>query len=136
VSGAEWKSNHQRFLRAHVNAVDDGLIAASQVIVNEVKRMLRGGFKGGAFTTGQLLNSVTRSAPFNYRGGNRTGVRSVRVGTPLLYGLGWELGHHNVYTRAFEREERWRPAMAQAREAAAKAFAIAYMNRMRREMGR
>lgn len=95
-----------------------GLVAAAYVLVNSVKRALKGGYTSGAFVTGNVINSVTRSAPM--RGGMGW---SISVGTDLDYALFWEIGHHNLFTRRFERVEKWRPAFMDSREDLRAAYA-------------
>lgn len=36
---------------------------------------------------------------------------SVGVGTNVIYAKFWEFGHQNLFTRQFERVERWRPTL-------------------------
>ena len=38
-------------------------------------------------------------------------VITIAVGTNVPYAKYWELGHHNLFTRQFERVERWRPTL-------------------------
>lgn len=83
-------------------ALHAGLTAAGYVYANTVKRALAGGYTSGDFVTGRVMNSVTVSEPE----GNE-----VDVGTDVDYALFWEMGHHNLFTRKFERVEIWRPAI-------------------------
>lgn len=104
------------FPKAHAQ----GMIAAANVLRNAVRKNLRGGYRSslgnhGDFVTGNSLNHVTISEPDTTRG-------RIRVGTDLLYNLYWELGHHNLFTRHFERDERWRPAAETSAKAAGEAF--------------
>ena len=80
------------------------LLAMAYVYFNELKRRLAGGYTSGNFVTGQLLNSIAVAGPEPEGDG-----LVVRVGTMLLYALAWELGHNNLFTRRFERQERWFP---------------------------
>lgn len=121
-----WTSNRKAFLHDAEEAEQLGLIAAAYVLVNAVKRGLRGGYTSGNFVTGGVINSVTRSEPFRDGSG-----WSIRVGTNLKYALFWEIGHHNAYTRKYERVERWRPAFMDTREAARAAYARTWKRAMK-----
>ncbi len=118
---ATWSSGLNNFQTSNAGAIDAGLIAAAQVLVNEVRRRLRGGYTSGAYFTGVSMNSVTRSDPMT-----EDGVRVIRVGGKPSYLLFWELGHQNLFTDRYERQERWRPALAESRNAIAQAFAATY----------
>lgn len=83
-------------------ARDAGLIAAAQVALNRIKRKLAGGFKTGDFTTGDSVNSATRTDPVD-----ENGVRVIRIGTALMHNLFWTLGHVNLFTGTFERNDLW-----------------------------
>lgn len=91
--------------RARV-AVDAGLRAGGYFLANEIKRQLAGGYTSGDFVTGHVMNSVTVGEP--YDDGD---ARALEVGTDVDYALFWELGHHSIFTRRFERVEIWRPTM-------------------------
>lgn len=106
-------------------ARDAGLIAAAHVVINEVKRGLRGGYTSGAFVTGHVWNSVTRTDPLD-----ENGVRVIRVGTDVMYALFWEVGHRNVFTRKFERVEIWVPALLSTADRQALAFATVFARYM------
>lgn len=99
-----------------------GLIAAARVLQNAIKRELRHGYHSslgnwGDFTTGTSINHVTTSDPvFTGDGG------SIKVGTDLDYPLFWEIGHHNLFTRHFERDEKWAPAYRGCRQQALEAY--------------
>jgi hypothetical protein len=99
-------------------ARDAGLIAAAQVVINDEKRRLAGGFTSGLFVTGNILNSVTRTEP-----ADENGVRVIRVGTNVVYAAPWELGHVNLFSRKFERVETWVPALFSTAQQQALAFA-------------
>ena len=123
---AEFISHLPRFKRNHARAVVAGLRAAAQVVVNEVRRNLRGGYTSGAFATGISLSAVRFSdVILEY------GVPTIRIGSHLLYNLYWELGHMSIYTRKFERVEVWVPAFLDTRDQQARAFAAAYKRTMR-----
>lgn len=99
-------------------ARDAGLIAMAEVVKTEVKLGLRGGYTSGAFVTGHVWNSVTRTDPVD-----ENGVRVIRVGSDVSYALYWELGHLNLFTKKFERKEVWVPALYRTAPAQAAAFA-------------
>lgn len=87
-----------------------GLTAAGYSMRNSVIRELRGGYYSslgnhGDFVTGNSINHVTVAPPEETADGMQ-----VRVGTDLKYNLYWELGHHNIFTRHFERDPKWQPA--------------------------
>jgi putative ubiquitin-RnfH superfamily antitoxin RatB of RatAB toxin-antitoxin module len=128
MSSAEWSSpigGIAALLRKHRAAQQAGLKAAAYIVYNEVKRGLRGGYTTGDFVTGNVLNSVTISAIVE-----ESGVFGIRVGSNVPYALYWELGHHNAWTRKFERVEVWRPALVDTRDEQAAAYARAYKRSM------
>jgi hypothetical protein len=101
-------------------AIDAGLVAAAQVVVNRVKTDLRGGYRSGDFVTGLNTASVIKTEPFS-----RAGARTILVGTSITdpgYPLFWELGHVSAFTRRFERKEVWRPALMDTKEQQYRAF--------------
>ena len=117
------RSNKVAVLSALQRGQVQGLTAMAQPVYNEVKRQLRHGYHSslgnwGNFVTGNNLNHVTVSPVTVTDDG-----ASIKVGTDLDYALYWELGHHNIFTRHFERDEKWRPAYEQTRAAAYAAFA-------------
>ena len=101
-----YRSRSAEVQRRYFKAVDGALIAQAHVYINAVKRQLRGGYTSGDFVTGNVLNSVTRTAP-RWEGL----ARAIRVGTNVLYALFWELGHHNIFSRRYERVEIWMPEL-------------------------
>jgi hypothetical protein len=88
------------------DAIDAGLQAAAYVYRDEVMRALAGGYTTGDFVTGRAMNSVAISEPYDV-----DDDRAISVGTDLDYPMFWELGHHNIFTRRFERVEIWAPAL-------------------------
>lgn len=108
-----YRSNVQSVRRLMDRAVDAGLIAGGQQIVNRVKLGLRGGYAGGEFVTGNVMNSVTVTKldgdgpkPYTRDGGGmgpkemtpiaepirvNGGARLV-IGTNVGYALPWEVG--------------------------------------------
>ena len=119
----ERQSNTQKIWAALRPAQTKALTAAAYPVYNEVKRQLRHGSPSslgnwGDFVTGNNSNHVTIS-PIQY---NPDGAL-IKVGTDLLYPLFWELGHHNIFTRHFERDEKWKPAYEATRQQAFDAYA-------------
>jgi hypothetical protein len=105
-----FKDHSAEFLRALREAQGKALRSGAMVLKNAVKRGLRGGYTSGDFTTGHAMRSITIGVPqFDDNGG------SIQVGTPLLYPLFWEIGHHNIFTRRFERVQVWEPAFKDSR---------------------
>lgn len=98
-----------------------GLLAAAAVVENKVKEGLRGGYKSGAFVTGNVMASVNHSEPSEDAGG-----AFILVGTDVMYALFWELGHLNLFTRQFERKEVWMPALLSTRAEQFAAFQRVY----------
>jgi hypothetical protein len=121
-----YTSNYSAVAGAFEDARKQALIAAATVLINDVKRGLRGGYTSGAFVTGNVIGSVTRDEPLVTA---TEGV--VRVGTNVPYALYWELGHHNAFTRKYARKEVWMPALS----AAAARMQDAYARTMRRLLG-
>jgi len=106
-----YTSNRPAAERTLYRAQDAALIAVGVAYQNRMKRALTGGYTSGDFVTGLSRNSVARTAPHDGPGG----VRQVVVGTKLLYNLFWEVGHVNLFTRRFERVEKWRPTLLDSR---------------------
>lgn len=123
---AAWRSNLPQLMRAMDDAAQKGLLAAAYPVSNQVKRNLKGGYTSGDFVTGASVNHVTIGQVF--REGNGW---AIRVGTDLLYNLFWELGHHNIFTRKFERVEKWHPALVDSRFESAQAFNRVYKETLR-----
>ena len=118
-----YQSNLPAVLAKTRRARSAGLIAAATVLINAVKRGLRGGYKSGAWVTGNVMNSVTRSEP-------DLALGEILVGTNVNYALFWELGFMSAWSRKFERKEVWMPAMLSNREQIAAAYARAYAREM------
>lgn len=137
MSGVQFKreSKTLQLLDNLQRAQTSALKAEAQVYRNALKRALRGGNKGYIFQTstgnvgkivdgirepfyqGILYNSIFISeVSFNSDGG------SIRVGTPLLYALYWEIGHHNIFTRNFERDDIWQRTFDATRQQALDAY--------------
>ena len=84
--------------------------AAAMVITNQAKLNARGGFKGGAFVTrgwqGIRWKMVKKAA-----------VPTARIGHHELHFMLWEMGHHNLCTRQYERHPWLEPALRSTRDA-------------------
>jgi hypothetical protein len=120
--GVDVMSNATPLINRLREAQAKGLTAAAQVTQNAVKRALRHGYHSslgnwGHFTTGNNVDHVTKS-PVEFTGDGA----SIKVGTDLLYALYWEVGHHNIFTRHFERDEKWAPAYGESRQQALDAY--------------
>ena len=111
--------------------------AAAAKYEGDVKRrMFRGYYTSGAFrSTAQIVQHVQREPPRWHNGawesvvGIPEGipVRTARLGKsrPLSVGqiaLAWELGHHNTFTRRYERVEIFKPVALASAKAIADAF--------------
>jgi hypothetical protein len=125
---AQWTSNLDEFRRRHEQATKAALIASALLYENAMKVALTGGYTSGAFVTGRVRNSVTHGEPFLLGGI----TWAIRVGTNVLYALFWEIGHMNLFTRRFERVEKWRPTLEAQRAAMAARFAAVYQAVMAR----
>ena len=124
--------HEEQYKTAFERALLPALTAGGLVIQNEVKRSLRGGYLSslgnrGQFVTGASVAHVTMSRPQKI-GGKWT----VSIGTDLDYNLFWEVGHHNLFTRHYERDEKWVPAFRRVRSQALRAFQTVMDRAMRR----
>ena len=108
------------FLRRWDAAQRAGLTAAGNVVRRAVTRAHDSTYyKGGAFRgTLFVRQSIRQSDP--ERGPD--GALSVVVGTKIREALFWELGHHNLFTRRYERRELWVPAARAAAQEASRAY--------------
>jgi hypothetical protein len=100
----------------------DALIAAGNVYRNAMTEALQGGYTSGAFYSGMqgIAGSVSVSEPQRDPQG-----AYIVVGTNVVYGKHWELGHMNLFTGKFERVEKWRPTLeSKAAEIIAKYAAV------------
>jgi hypothetical protein len=89
------------------NAGRLGLAAAVTVLKNAVVKQFGSNYyKGGAFrSTLFVKQSVRFLTPYKTPDGYET-----ILGTKLIEALYWELGHHNAFTRKYERVQIWEPA--------------------------
>lgn len=100
-----------RVIRFHNRAARNMLLAAATVVQNQAKRNVRGGFKSGDFVTGTLINKIDVEVEDDH----------AEIGTEVDYGAFWEVGHNNIFTRKYEREEWLRPAMEKTKKEQQKA---------------
>ncbi len=131
----ERRSNTQAVWAALRPAQTKALTAAAYPVYNEVKRQLRHGYHSslgnwGDFVMGNNINHVTIS-PIIYSADGA----SIKVGTDLLYALFWEVGHHNLFTRHFERDEKWAPAYDVTRRQAFEAYARVFKRNWKADAG-
>lgn len=96
------------FRQRHERAVRAALQAGAQVLINGLKEQkpagLAGGYTSGAFVTGEGLASIFMADPQQ-----DGGVWVIFVATDDVKQVYWEYGHFNLFTRKYEREERWHP---------------------------
>src|SRR4051812_13456471 len=113
------------FATRHARATDAALVAGAQELINGLKDQkplgLASGYTSGAFVTGETLNSIQATDPYT-----EAGTRHIRVYTDLLRALYWEYGHMNLFTRRYERQERWAPTLARKDEDIFAAYARVY----------
>ncbi len=91
----------------HVKVAKAALEGAALAVRNQAKRNVRGGFKSGAFVTGRLFNDISHVIT------GSGDEMEAQVGTVIDYAAFWELGHHNVFTRQYERVQWLKPAFRQ-----------------------
>ena len=142
-----YESNSQMVLALIQRAIDDGLRAAGQVVINAVKEdyhppeYFTGWANAHGALTGTLLNSPTMTEPEEDGDG-----RAIRVGTDYEIAKYWELGFHQRlwvwydekagrwFSRPgptrFVRYEVWRPAFLRTLEAQQAAFAQVFERTM------
>jgi hypothetical protein len=129
------EQHEEGYARAFARAIKPALTAGGTVIWNEIRRSLRGGYLSslgnkGQFVTGASLTHCTLSPPQLVNG-----KWMVSVGTDLRYNLYWEVGHHNLFTRHYERDEKWSPAFRRVHAQALATFRTV-MDRELRKGGR
>ncbi len=116
-----------------------GLMGSGRAYQRDMKKALRSGGKGYVFrttignvgkivdglrkpwTTGTLWNTVTLGIVERIPGGF-----AIRVGTNMKIALYWELGHHNIFTKHFERDPKWVPIYRNNAGAYGQAFVRAF----------
>lgn len=113
------------FASRHTRATDAALEAAAQELINGLKEQkplgLAQGFTSGAFVTGNLLNSIFSTEPYT-----ENGTRHIAVYTDVMYAVYWEYGHLNLFTRKYERQERWGPTLRRKSDDMVAAYARVY----------
>lgn len=127
---SSYRSRSAELAQRFAGAVDAGLVAAGETFKTEVKRQLAPGYTSGAFVTGHVLGSVTRTAPSTIGG-----VRVLHVGTNVDYAMFWELGHENLFMRRFAQKLVWGPAITSTLEAQRAAFDEAFRRAMAGQAG-
>ena len=114
------------FAARHRRATDAALEAGAQELINGLKEQkpqgLAGGYTSGAFVTGNLLNSITATEPLRGPGGSAF----IYVMTDVPYARYWEEGHVNLFTRKYEREERWGTTLLRKMDDIHEAYARVY----------
>lgn len=113
------------FRSRHERATQAALTAGAQVVINGLKDEkplgVRGGYTSGDFVTGNLLNSIQTSDVQTDAAGT-----FIMVYTDLMYAVYWEYGHYNIFTRKYERQERWFPTLIRTREDVIRAYQRVY----------
>lgn len=114
------------FAARHKRATDAALEGAAQELINGLKEQkpqgLRGGYTSGAFVTGNLLNSIYATEPARGPGG----TAFIVVATDVPYAVYWEAGHFNLFSRKYEREERWSTTLLRKMDDIHEAYARVY----------
>jgi len=132
-----WQSRIPDLVKGWDLAERAGLRAAGNEMAKIIRPRLRGGYKGGQFQIGGSrvgeLHGEHRGSPVassvrvQIKRGRGTLAAKV-VGN--LTALFWEIGHHNIFTRQYERVEIWRPALIENRDRVAQWFAAAMKKRL------
>ncbi len=115
----------QMFEQRHGRAVDDALKAGAEEYIEGLKEQkpagLKGGYTSGDFSDDQQVDSLYVGDPFTQKGS-----RAVFVITDAVWAAAWEYGHINLFTRKYERQERWGPTLQRKQEDIFAAQAMAY----------
>lgn len=85
--------------------IDKALLAAVTIPMEATRADLAQGFTTGDSTSGESAASVKADGP---KGDYQYG-RYIRYGTELFYHRFWTLGGMNIYTRQWERVDKWTP---------------------------
>lgn len=124
----------ERYRLAEYNAID----AATNQLEMRLKNAFGRHYTTGAFRdTLKVRANIRRSNPEKNLDGEwitRVGIKpnernaNAKPGDKQVYGVGeialaWELGHHNTFTRRYERVEIWVPTAERAVPFMQKAFA-------------
>lgn len=99
--------NRRQAVARAENAGKLGLASAVNVLKNAVVREFGSRYyKGGRFRSTLFVRQSVRSlTPYKVGHGYET-----QLGTKIMEALYWELGHHNTFTRKYERVQIWEPA--------------------------
>ena len=119
---ATWTSRLPEFQARDDRAQRAALLACALIYETRMKARLARGYTTGAFTTGELAESVDHSEPFHIG----PFMQAIRIGSDAALTLAWELGHQNVFTQRYERVETWRPILVDMRNQIAQQFARTY----------
>ncbi len=112
-----WLDNSRVLKEAVRSAQEAGLKRGANVYRNAVIRWIRDWH--GYLTTLGNIGDFYRDGGIQFIsvGPIESGSDPfIRVGSSWPVHRYWELGHHNLFTRHFERDERWRPAYEESRE--------------------
>jgi hypothetical protein len=137
-----------QFLALMQEGQNMGLHASANGYRNDMKKALRMGGKGYVFKTstgnvGKIVNGKRRPWSVGYLWNTITlspierwlDGWAIRVGTNVLYALFWELGHHNIFTKRFERDPKWVPTFLANQSKYAAAFSAAFRRTMSKFQG-
>jgi hypothetical protein len=111
-----WRSIIPEILQRLPAGERRGLEAAGAIVEAGVRERLSHGYTTGAFNTGEIARSVQLEPVVG---------KEIKVSTPSVAALGWELGHYNLFLRRHIRVEIWRPTLNGTRQAQAVAYARA-----------
>lgn len=108
-----WTSRVPEVTATLERAWQRGVTAGAWHYAETVRKDLRGGYTTGAFTKGHVANAVTVWPAEKIAGDwvAFAGVPTADAAGSLMYALFWEVGHHNLFTRQFERVEVWIPTL-------------------------
>lgn len=145
---AQFQDHSPQFLALLQEGQNMGLNASARAYQRDMKRELRIGGKGYVFKTstgnvGKIVNGKRRPWAVGYLRGTVTMSPierwldgwAIRVGTNVLYALFWELGHHNIFTKRFERDPKWVPTFLANQSKYAAAFSAAFRRTMSKFQG-
>jgi hypothetical protein len=109
------------FLAVYDRAIQAGLLAAAMVYTGALKEKLQQGYWSGDFVTGATAASVQVTEPFK-----ENGAWGVRVGSPSMITLYWEMGHFNLFMQRYVRVEFWRYTLDEQGAAMSVAFKASF----------
>lgn len=108
--------------RMEGDATRSGLKAAGEVLLAALRERLESGFTTGDFSTGRLAREAVKRT--------RPSPRRVIVTTSNPVLIAWTLGHHNIFTQAYERVDHFTAALEAEADAIAGAFAARYKEKL------